>query len=73
LGGIQFTLDADNLDGLYSFSMTDRDGTELNDDDDNDTSFSLTGYMKKFEETVRLITEAVILPEYAEPPQEGGQ
>lgn len=29
--------------------------------------------MKKFEETVRLITEAVILPEYAEPPQEGGQ
>lgn len=29
--------------------------------------------MKKFEETVRLITEAVILPEYAGPPQEGGQ
>lgn len=46
LGGIQFTLDADNLDDLYSFSMTDRDGTELNDDDDNDTSFSLTGYTR---------------------------
>ena len=45
LGGIQFTLDADNLDDLYSFSMTDRDGTEFSDgDDDNDTSFSLTGH-----------------------------
>lgn len=45
LGGIQFTLDADNLDDLYSFAMTDRDGTELNDaDDDNDTSFSMTGF-----------------------------
>jgi LPXTG-motif cell wall-anchored protein len=47
LGGIQFTLDADNLDDLYSFSMTDRDGTESSDSDDNDdTSFSLTGYTK---------------------------
>ena len=47
LGGIQFTLDADNLDDLYSFSMTDRDGTETSDaDDDNDTSFSLSGYTK---------------------------
>ena len=45
LGGIQFTLDADNLDDLYSFAMTDRSGTEMNDaDDDNDTSFSMTGY-----------------------------
>ncbi len=45
LGGIQFTLDADNLDDLYSFAMTDRDGTDFNDaDDDNDTSFSLTGH-----------------------------
>lgn len=47
LGGIQFTLDADNLDDLYSFAMTDRDGTELNDaDDDNDTSFSMTGFTR---------------------------
>lgn len=47
LGGIQFTLDADNLDDLYSFSMTDRDGTESSDaDDDNDTSFSMTGYTR---------------------------
>lgn len=47
LGGIQFTLDADNLDDLYSFSMTDRDGTESSDsDDDDETSFSLTGYTK---------------------------
>ncbi len=45
LGGIQFTLDADNLDDLYSFAMTDRDGTESNSaDDDNDTSFSMTGF-----------------------------
>lgn len=45
LGGIQFTLDADNLDDLYSFAMTDRSGTEMSDaDDDNDTSFSMTGY-----------------------------
>ena len=28
LGGIQFTLDADNLDDLYSFSVSDRDGVE---------------------------------------------
>lgn len=45
LGGIQFTLDADNLDDLYSFAMTDRSGMEMSDaDDDNDTSFSMTGY-----------------------------
>ena len=47
LGGIQFTLDADNLDDLYSFAMVDRDGMEANEaDDDNDTSFSMTGYTK---------------------------
>lgn len=47
LGGIQFTLDAENLDDLYSFSMTDRDGTESNDaDDDNDASFSMTGFTR---------------------------
>ena len=47
LGGIQFTLNADNLDDLYSFSMTDRDGTESSgSDDDDDTSFSLTGYTR---------------------------
>lgn len=47
LGGIQFTLDADNLDDLYSFSMVDRDGTEEGQaDDDNDTSFSMTGFTR---------------------------
>ena len=47
LGGIQFTLDADNLDDLYSFSVSDRDGVESNSaDDDNETSFSLTGYTR---------------------------
>lgn len=47
LGGIQFTLDADNLDDLYSFSMVDRDGTEEGTaDDDNDTSFSMTGFTR---------------------------
>ena len=47
LGGIQFTLDADNLDDLCSFSMLDRDGVEANNaDDDNDTSFSITGYTR---------------------------
>lgn len=47
LGGIQFTLDADNLDDLYSFSMSDRDGVDASDaDDDNDTSFSMTGYTR---------------------------
>ena len=43
----QFTLDADNLDDLYSFSVSDRDGVESNSaDDDNETSFSLTGYTR---------------------------
>lgn len=47
LGGIQFTLDADNLDDLCSFSMLDRDGVEANNaDDDNDTSFSITGHTR---------------------------
>lgn len=47
VGGIQFTLDADDLDYLYSFSMSDRDGVEANNgDDDNDTSFSMTGYTR---------------------------
>lgn len=47
LGGIQFTLDADNLDDLYSFSMSDRDGVdESSVDDDNDTSFSMTGFTR---------------------------
>ncbi len=63
LGGIQFTLDADNLDDLYSFSMTDRDGTEASDaDDDNDTSFSMTGFTRDsgriaFRMTYRLQTQ----------------
>ena len=47
VGGIQFTLDADNLDDLYSFSVSDRDGVESdNADEDNEASFSLTGYTK---------------------------
>ncbi len=47
LGGIQFTLDADNLDNLYSFQVSDRNGVEESDaDDDDDTSFSLTGYTR---------------------------
>lgn len=62
LGGIQFTLDAHNLDDLYSFSMTDRDGTDFSDaDDDNDTSFSMTGYTRDsgriaFRMTYKLVT-----------------
>lgn len=47
VGGIQFTLDADNLDDLYSFSVSDREGVESSSaDDDNDTSFSLVGYTR---------------------------
>ena len=63
LGGIQFTLDAENLDDLYSFVMVDRDGTEANDaDNDNDTSFSMTGFTKDsgriaFRMTYRLQTQ----------------
>ncbi len=62
LGGIQFTLNADNLDDLYSFSMVDRDGTEEGEaDDDNDTSFSMTGFTRDsgriaFRMTYRLST-----------------
>ena len=44
LGGIQFTLNAHNLDDLYSFGMTDRNGTTSSTaDEDNETSFSMTG------------------------------
>lgn len=44
LGGIQFTLHANNLDDLYSFSMTDRNGyVDSGGDDTNDTGFSMTG------------------------------
>lgn len=43
LGGIQFTLSADNLDELYSFAVTDRNGTDASTADEDDTSFSLTG------------------------------
>lgn len=47
LGGIQFTLNAHNLDDLYSFAMTDINGTESSDaDDDNDTGFTMTGYTR---------------------------
>ena len=35
---------AHNLDDLYSFAMTDRSGSEFNNaDEDNDTSFEMTG------------------------------
>ncbi|MBR1865739.1 MAG: hypothetical protein IJ801_04460 [Lachnospiraceae bacterium] len=44
LSGIQFTLSANNLDDLYSFSMTDRDGTDSESADENDTGFTMTGY-----------------------------
>lgn len=63
LGGIQFTLDADNLDDLYSFSMSDRDGVDDNNaDEDNDTSFSMTGFTRDsgriaFRMTYRLQTQ----------------
>lgn len=63
LGGIQFTLDADNLDDLYSFSMSDRDGVDENNaDEDNDTSFSMTGFTRDsgriaFRMTYRLQTQ----------------
>lgn len=44
LGGIQFTLNANNLDDLYGFSMTDRNGTTVSGGDNtNDTGFSMTG------------------------------
>lgn len=44
LGGIQFTLSANNLDDLYSFSMSDRNGTSSSGNgNDNDTAFSMTG------------------------------
>ena len=62
LGGIQFTLNADNLDELYSFSMTDLNGTENSDaDEDNDTSFTMTGYTRAsgriaFRMTYKLMT-----------------
>ena len=44
LSGIQFTLKASNLDDLYSFYMLDASGTEVDKaDENNDTSFSMTG------------------------------
>ena len=47
LPGIQFTLDAKNIDELYSFEVTDRDGTDLGTaDTNNDTEFSITGYTR---------------------------
>lgn len=63
MGGIQFTLNADNLDDLYSFSMSDRDGVAATEaDDDNDTAFSMTGYTRDsgriaFRMTYRLETK----------------
>ncbi|HAV90075.1 MAG TPA: hypothetical protein DCW44_02220 [Eubacterium sp.] len=44
IGGIQFTLKASNLDDLYSFNMLDSSGSETEmADEDNDTSFEMTG------------------------------
>lgn len=45
VSGIQFTLKVNNIDDLYSFAVTDRDGTDAgNIDDDEDTAFSMTGH-----------------------------
>ena len=55
-------MDATNLDDLYSFSVSDRDGVELSSaDEDNDTSFSMTGFTRDtgriaFRMTYRLST-----------------
>ncbi|MFR7815928.1 MAG: hypothetical protein ACLU22_00110 [Clostridium sp.] len=36
-----------NIDELYSFEVTDRDGTDLGTaDTNNDTEFSITGYTR---------------------------
>ena len=44
LGGIQFTLSADNLDDLYSFNVFDRNGdTTSNADEDDNTEFEVSG------------------------------
>ena len=35
------------VDDLYSFSMSDRSGVDVTEaDDDNDTSFSMSGYTR---------------------------
>lgn len=45
LGGIQFTLSADNLDDLYSFNVFDRNGdTTSNADEDDNTEFEVSGF-----------------------------
>ena len=45
LGGIQFTLSADNLDDLYSFNVFDRTGdTTSNADEDDNTEFEVSGF-----------------------------
>ncbi|MFR4745861.1 MAG: SpaA isopeptide-forming pilin-related protein [Clostridium sp.] len=44
LGGIKFTLSADNLDDLYSFNVFDRNGdTTSNADEDDNTEFEVSG------------------------------
>lgn len=44
LGGIKFTLSADNLDDLYSFNVFDRNGdTASNADEDDNTEFEVSG------------------------------
>ena len=45
LGGIRFTLSADNLDDLYSFNVFDRNGdTTSNADEDDNTEFEVSGF-----------------------------
>lgn len=43
LGGIKFTLEAHNLDDLYSFSINDRNGLYSPPDNDENTEFVSTG------------------------------
>lgn len=44
LGGIKFTLSADNLDDLYSFGKYDRSGESANSaDEDDNTEFEVSG------------------------------
>ena len=66
LPGIQFTLDAKNIDELYSFEVTDRDGTDLGTaDTNNDTEFSITGYTRNSGRIAWRMTYYIYTEEYA--------
>ena len=65
LPGIQFTLDAKNIDELYSFEVTDRDGTDLGTaDTNNDTEFSITGYTRNSGRIAWRMTYYIYTEEY---------